>query len=72
MSIVVHYARCWECQFAESKADHPKGLHTWMDRKDREHAGIPKPTTDEDRKALAESHPCSCWCVGRSPVVRLW
>jgi hypothetical protein len=55
---VVCYAKCWPCQFAQH-SDEP---HTWMDDEDREHAGIPKPTTPDEWAALAADKPCGCHC----------
>ena len=50
-------AKCWPCQFGQH-SDEP---HTWMDDDDREHAGLPKPTTQE-YAAFVAKHPCGCWC----------
>lgn len=57
---IVCYAKCWPCQFGQC-TDEP---HTWMDDEDREHAGIPTPTTPEARAALAADKPCGCRCNG--------
>lgn len=60
MSVIVCYAKCWGCQFG----DHPGGKHTWMDSEDIEFAeDVQMPTSPEEWDALAESHPCGCWCV---------
>lgn len=55
---IVCYAKCWPCQFGS----HDTSPHTWMDDEDREHAGHPAPTTDEERGAFAANHPCGCHC----------
>lgn len=55
---IVCYAKCWACQFGQC-TDEP---HTWMDDEDREHAGIPAPTTSDARAALAAEKPCGCRC----------
>lgn len=56
--------RCWSCYAAE----HPAEAHTWMDSDDLEHAGLPFPTTAEERAQLAQEHPCGCDCATRKEV----
>lgn len=67
-SMTVHYTRCWPCQFAERRRDHPNQPHTWMSAEDIEHKQMATPETPEDWATLAERHPCNCWCNGQKPV----
>jgi hypothetical protein len=65
VTIIVCYSRCWACQLGENE-DHPGTPHTWMGSEDIEHSkDVAMPKTPEEWAALAESHPCNCWCVGR-------
>ncbi len=67
MSMIICYAKCWPCQFAEDDSQHLAEPHTWMDVDDLDHAKetgqVPKDITKEQ---LAISHPCGCWCVRRA------
>jgi hypothetical protein len=56
---------------ADRKRDHPNKPHSWMGDEDIEHAKMPMPDTEAEWAALAETHPCNCWCNGRTPVVFL-
>ncbi len=63
---VVCDAKCWQCQFAETDAEHPAAAHTWMDQDDIDcDPKVEMPKTPEDWAALAVSHPCGCWCMKR-------
>lgn len=63
MTIIICYSRCWQCQFAEKKRDHPRKAHTWMDDEDIEYRGDKVPSTPEEWTALGEKQPCACWCA---------
>ncbi|MFY1595457.1 hypothetical protein [Micromonospora sp. WMMD737] len=65
MTAVVCYSRCWSCQFGQ----HEGGPHTWMDAEDAEFSPTVAtvPGNAHAWKALAETHPCNCWCLTTAP-----
>lgn len=65
MTALICYARCWSCQFGQ----HEGGPHTWMDEEDAEFSKTVAtvPRNAHAWKALAERHPCGCWCLTTTP-----
>jgi hypothetical protein len=61
---IICYSKCWDCQFGH----HSGKPHTWMDSEDIEFAkDVAWPETPEAWAALAQSHPCGCWCLKTPP-----